>query len=921
MSDSRQSLLPSDDDGTAPLRRNNILRLPRDYRQDEHGNGVCVDIVQSGTTPTADENASSTWRSRLAPSAASRSGRFLRSARHSVLSRVSTLLEQARPTALATANFTTLLQLHAHARGSGKRLPDFAPTTGVRGLAALIILVGRFFQNFAPRSLRHYDSSASTTGSGTSALAVDSMDPPYPLVKLPFTQPVTVLFLLSGMLFGYLYHESFDSGNTTADSNNTTALAGEGGAADTDHPPASRPAPTAAPGDTSEGSETPDEISAADGPRKEVVVVPISETPSSANSTAESRLRDDDTAQTSPSAAPSAAVCPFTGETQHSEGDDVLPAENGSTESDVCTRAGRGGGSLGGSRSHHSSRSVGKAGTGGTSPAVVSFVTSGSADSEENLMRLGESAGASGGILISASVSASSTGSSTAEAAIPEEPDKSHCADHSAPAPPGSAPAAPCSRPSPSRKLFYRRFMVKRVAKLMPFFYAALFLSAPFFFGARESVFPTATKVTSGLLTPLMLNSLFVTQGNAWEIVEWQVSCYVLCYACVPLLFRVIKPAFDSAFESVGGRGDPRVRSTPRSWTGSWSTPRRGQEAGALRASAPRRSGRARLYATCLTCYLVPLACFLGLPRGHVPDQSWAHTFFPIRLFHFALGMTTGVALKRRVDSVHSNDDRNYYGSTNAHRRVVDALTCLYIGYLLACVFVVKRTAQDFALEFFLVPVYCYWLYQMVWIRAGALPVQSGVVAARAPRGPLLLVDGSASDSSCGEAPAAGSGGQDPGEPVSSPGRPPTLDPQGSVLSSGADSEAPQNSRSGTPEACASVRVTGARFRKYVRANQYSITLCLLNSPVLQLLGLYSYGLFALQCPLLYWACALRGRGEGRFPPERATWLKLGEDVFFLLDPLDMLWFVVFLVGVVHLFRHYVDERMRMWIEHRMLSV
>ncbi|CAD7972094.1 unnamed protein product [Amoebophrya sp. A25] len=87
-------------------------------------------------------------------------------------------------------------------RGSVRRpLPpvtiDWKPTTGLRGLCALQIMIGHFFFGAAPRSLR---AVCNDPGIGDDAYTV----------LIAMDQPVALFFLLSGLLYGVLYYDKFD---------------------------------------------------------------------------------------------------------------------------------------------------------------------------------------------------------------------------------------------------------------------------------------------------------------------------------------------------------------------------------------------------------------------------------------------------------------------------------------------------------------------------------------------------------------------------------------------------------------------------------------------------------------------------------------------------------------------------------------
>jgi len=84
---------------------------------------------------------------------------------------------------------------------------DWTPTTGLRGLCAIQIVIGHFFYGFAPRSTHEhcFNDFNPITGEQTAI-----GDPNYPyLVNLPMNQAVVLFFILSGCLYGYLYFDRF----------------------------------------------------------------------------------------------------------------------------------------------------------------------------------------------------------------------------------------------------------------------------------------------------------------------------------------------------------------------------------------------------------------------------------------------------------------------------------------------------------------------------------------------------------------------------------------------------------------------------------------------------------------------------------------------------------------------------------------
>ena len=65
---------------------------------------------------------------------------------------------------------------------------DLKPTTGLRGVLVVMIVIGHFYNGFGPRKFReNYDIE----------YTIFQLND-YPALKLPFLQPMTMFFILSG---------------------------------------------------------------------------------------------------------------------------------------------------------------------------------------------------------------------------------------------------------------------------------------------------------------------------------------------------------------------------------------------------------------------------------------------------------------------------------------------------------------------------------------------------------------------------------------------------------------------------------------------------------------------------------------------------------------------------------------------------
>lgn len=93
---------------------------------------------------------------------------------------------------------------------------NFDPSSGLRGVCAVLIVCGHFFDLYAPRSLRFFGFDASLPGcDGPDAKNMGRCYPPgsldgaYPSVSIMYVTPVALFFAISGALFAYLYYDSF----------------------------------------------------------------------------------------------------------------------------------------------------------------------------------------------------------------------------------------------------------------------------------------------------------------------------------------------------------------------------------------------------------------------------------------------------------------------------------------------------------------------------------------------------------------------------------------------------------------------------------------------------------------------------------------------------------------------------------------
>ena len=98
---------------------------------------------------------------------------------------------------------------------------DFDPSSGLRGVCATLIVVGHFFDLYAPASFRYFGFNSTVAGcDGSASDGMDprtrpecyptkAMDEVYPIVSVMYLTPVTLFFVISGALFAYLYYDQF----------------------------------------------------------------------------------------------------------------------------------------------------------------------------------------------------------------------------------------------------------------------------------------------------------------------------------------------------------------------------------------------------------------------------------------------------------------------------------------------------------------------------------------------------------------------------------------------------------------------------------------------------------------------------------------------------------------------------------------
>ena len=97
---------------------------------------------------------------------------------------------------------------------------NFNPSSGLRGVCALLIVAGHFFDFEAPRRLRYFGFDASVAGCELFDTAKE-MPQCYPSAvldealrsstpsSLMYMTPVALFFAISGALFAYLYYDTF----------------------------------------------------------------------------------------------------------------------------------------------------------------------------------------------------------------------------------------------------------------------------------------------------------------------------------------------------------------------------------------------------------------------------------------------------------------------------------------------------------------------------------------------------------------------------------------------------------------------------------------------------------------------------------------------------------------------------------------
>ena len=95
---------------------------------------------------------------------------------------------------------------------------NFDPTFGLRGVCAILIVFGHFFDLFAPRRFRYLGFDGSVAGCESFDAAKEKVEcypsraplaEAYPIIDTMYMTPVALFFAISGVLFAYLYYDSF----------------------------------------------------------------------------------------------------------------------------------------------------------------------------------------------------------------------------------------------------------------------------------------------------------------------------------------------------------------------------------------------------------------------------------------------------------------------------------------------------------------------------------------------------------------------------------------------------------------------------------------------------------------------------------------------------------------------------------------